>query len=175
MAEQTFENGENDNNTWFDVFNSIYQLLQSINEKIDDAGMSFHESSLILNKLETALSIVVSLTTLDIDLTENTRLVLLQLSDCLTQLHHNWATKVDNMRRATVTLPNLGIDVVNMSSDRGRPSLHTPKEILEDLRNFTHGLKFRKYCKYQGGLYTGGSESIIFNTWTGFLTYLMMN
>ena len=62
------------------MFNSIDQLLQTINEKQDDGNIAFHEASLILNKLETALSIVVRLTSLDIDLTENTRLVLLQFS-----------------------------------------------------------------------------------------------
>ena len=82
MAEQTLEHetDETDNTSWVDVFNSIDQLLQTINEKQDDGNISFHEASLILNKLETALSIVVRLTSLDIDLTENTRLVLLQFS-----------------------------------------------------------------------------------------------
>ena len=76
MAEQTLEHetDETDNTSWVDVFNSIDQLLQTIN------------ASFILNKLETALSIVVRLTSLDIDLTENTRLVLLQFSDCLTEI-----------------------------------------------------------------------------------------
>ena len=82
MAEQTLEHetDETDNTSWVDVFNSIDQLLQTINEKQDDGNIAFHEASLILNKLETALSIVVRLTSLDIDLTENTRLVLLQFS-----------------------------------------------------------------------------------------------
>ena len=83
MAEQTLEpeTDETDNTSWVDVFNSIDQLLQTINEKRqDDGNIAFHEASLILNKLETALSIVVRLTSLDIDLTENTRLVLLQFS-----------------------------------------------------------------------------------------------
>ena len=88
MAEQTLEHetDETDNTSWVDVFNSIDQLLQTINEKQDDGniGIAFYEASLILNKLETALSIVVrSMTYLDIDLshlTENTRLVLLQFS-----------------------------------------------------------------------------------------------
>ena len=82
MAEQTLEHetDETDNTSWVDVFNSIDQLLQTINEKQDDGNIVFHEASLILNKLETALSIVVRLTSLDIDLTENTRLVLLQFS-----------------------------------------------------------------------------------------------
>ena len=80
MAEQTLEHetDEADNTSWVDVFNSIDQLLQTINEKQDDGNIAFHEASVILNKLETALSIVVRLTSLDIDLTENTRLVLLQ-------------------------------------------------------------------------------------------------
>ena len=75
MAEQTLEHetDETDNTSWVDVFNSIDQLLQTINEKQDDGNIAFHEASLILNKLETALSIVVRLTSLDIDLTENTR------------------------------------------------------------------------------------------------------
>ena len=135
MAEQTFEGDEN---TWFDVFNSIDQLLQNIDKKANDEYISFHEASLILNKLETALSILVSLTTLDIDLTENTRVVLLQLSECLTELHNNWATKIDNMRQVTVTLPNLRVDIVNMSGGRGRPSLCIPNEILEELRNSSY-------------------------------------
>jgi hypothetical protein len=135
MAEQTFEGDEN---TWLDVFNSIDQLLQNIDKKANDEHISFHEASLILNKLETALSILVSLTTLDIDLTENTRVVLLQLSECLTELHNNWATKIDNMRRVTVTLPNLWVDIVNMSGGRGRPSLCIPNEILEELRNSSY-------------------------------------
>ena len=82
MAEQTLEHetDETDNTSWVDVFNSIDQLLQAINEKQDDGNIAFHEASLILNKLESALSIVVRLTSLDIDLTENTRLVLLQFS-----------------------------------------------------------------------------------------------
>ena len=82
MAEQTLEHetDETDNTSWVDVFNSIDQLLQTINEKQDDGNIAFHEASLILNKLETALSIVVRLTSLDINLTENTRLVLLQFS-----------------------------------------------------------------------------------------------
>ena len=83
MAEQTLEHetDETDNTSWVDVFNSIDQLLQTINEKQDDGNIAFYEASLILNKLETALSIVVrSMTYLDIDLTENTRLVLLQFS-----------------------------------------------------------------------------------------------
>ena len=82
MAEQTLEHetDETDNTSWVDVFNSIDQLLQTINEKQDDGNIAFHEASLILNKLETALSIVVRLTSLDIHLTENTRLVLLQFS-----------------------------------------------------------------------------------------------
>ena len=82
MAEQTLEHetDETDNTSWVDVFNSIDQLLQTINEKQDDGNIAFHEASLILNKLETALSIVVRLTSLDIDLIENTRLVLLQFS-----------------------------------------------------------------------------------------------
>jgi hypothetical protein len=82
MAEQTLEHetDETDNISWVDVFNSIDQLLQTINEKQDDGNIAFHEACLILNKLETSLSIVVRLTSLDIDLTENTRLVLLQFS-----------------------------------------------------------------------------------------------
>ena len=82
MPEQTLEHetDETDNTSWVDVFNSIDQLLQTINEKQDDGNIAFHEASVILNKLETALSIVVRLTSLDIDPTENTRLVLLQFS-----------------------------------------------------------------------------------------------
>ena len=59
MAEQTLEHetDETDNTSWVDVFNSIDQLLQTINEKQDDGNIAFHEASLILNKLETALSI----------------------------------------------------------------------------------------------------------------------
>ena len=70
MAEKTLEHetDETDNTSWVDVFNSIDQLLQTINEKQDDGNIAFHEASLILNKLETALSIVVRLTSLDIDL-----------------------------------------------------------------------------------------------------------
>ena len=66
MAEQTLEHetDETDNTSWVDVFNSIDQLLQTINEKQDDGNIAFHEASLILNKLETALSIVVRLTSL---------------------------------------------------------------------------------------------------------------
>ena len=95
MAEQTLEHetDETDNTSWVDVFNSIDQLLQTINEKQDDGNIAFHEASLILNKLETALSIVVRLTSLDIDLTENTRLVLLQFSDCLTEIYNYWAIR----------------------------------------------------------------------------------
>ena len=95
MAEQTLEHetDETDNTSWVDVFNSIDQLLQTINEKQDDGNIAFHEASLILNKLETALSIVVHLTSLDIDLTENTRLVLLQFSDCLTEIYNYWAIR----------------------------------------------------------------------------------
>ncbi|CAB4042672.1 uncharacterized protein LOC110058109 [Paramuricea clavata] len=139
MAEQTLEHetDETDNTSRVDVFNSIDQLLQRINEKQDDGNIAFHEASLILNKLETALSIVVRLTSLDIDLTENTRLVLLQFSDCLTEIYNYWAirSRIANIRRATVTLPTLGIENVSMSGDQGRPSLSIPKEILEDLRN----------------------------------------
>ena len=95
MAEQTLEHetDETDNTSWVDVFNSIDQLLQTINEKQDDGNIAFHEASLILNKLETALSIVVRLTSLDIDLTENTILVLLQFSDCLTEIYNYWAIR----------------------------------------------------------------------------------
>ena len=90
MAEQTLEHetDETDKTSWVDVFNNIDQLLQTINEKRDDGNIAFHEASLILNKLETALSIVVRLTSLDIDLTENTRLVLLHFSDCLTEIYN---------------------------------------------------------------------------------------
>ena len=101
MAEQTLEHetDETDNTSWVDVFNSIDQLLQTINEKQDDGNIviAFHEASLILNKLETALSIVVRLTSLDIDLTENTRLVLLQFSDCLTEIYNYWAIRIANI------------------------------------------------------------------------------
>ena len=99
MAEQTLEHetDETDNTSWVDVFNGIDQLLQTINEKQDDGNIAFHEASLILNKLETALSIVVRLTSLDIDLTENTRLVLLQFSDCLTEIYIYWAIRIANI------------------------------------------------------------------------------
>ena len=70
MAEQTLEHetDETDNTSWVDVFNSIDQLLQTINEKQDDGNIAFHEAYLILNKLKTALSIVVRLTSLDISI-----------------------------------------------------------------------------------------------------------
>ena len=100
MAEQTFEdeNGKNYYTLGVDVFNGVDELLQMINEKADDRSISFHKASLIFNKFETALSMVLSLTTLDIDLTENTRLVLRQLSQCLTELHTYWGTRTANIR-----------------------------------------------------------------------------
>ena len=48
MAEQTLEHetDETDNTSWVDVFNSIDQLLQTINEKQDDGNIAFHKASL---------------------------------------------------------------------------------------------------------------------------------
>ena len=42
MAEQTLEHETDEtDNTWVDVFNSIDQLLQTINEKQDDGNIAF--------------------------------------------------------------------------------------------------------------------------------------
>lgn len=135
MTEQ-IEHEENDTALWVDVFNSIDQLLQTINAKAEDGSITFHEASLIFNKLETALSVLINLTALEIDLNENTRLVLEQLCECLTELFHYWATRMTNIRRLTVTLPSLRIESVNMTGNQGRPSLSISKELLEDLRNY---------------------------------------
>ncbi len=137
LPEQEFNENDllNDNITWVDVFHAIDQVLQIIDERKDDPSISFHDASLIFNKLETTLSIILGLTSPEIHLTENTRFVLVQLCECVTEIYNYWATKMVNMRRATVTLPCLRIENVNMLGNQGRPSLAISKEILEDLRN----------------------------------------
>ena len=122
------------NETWADVFSCIDELLRNIDVKKDDPNVNFHEAALIFNRIETTLSILLSLTSLDIDLDGNTVFVLDELSESIKELYYYWGTKLAEMRRATVTLPNLSIENLNTSGHQGRPSFSIPKEILENLR-----------------------------------------
>ena len=122
------------NETWADVFSCIDELLRNIDVKKDDPNVNFHEAALIFNRIETTLSILLSLTSLDIDLDGNTVFVLDELSESIKELYYYWGTKLAEMRRAMVTLPNLRIENLNTSGHQGRPSFCIPKEILENLR-----------------------------------------
>ena len=49
------------NETWADVFSCIDELLRNIDVKKDDPTVNFHEAALIFNRIETTLSILLSL------------------------------------------------------------------------------------------------------------------
>ena len=101
MAEQTLEHETDETATTHHGSMCLIVLIsccrRSTRNRMMPGNIAFHEASLILNKLVTALSIVVRLTSLDIDLTENTRLVLLQFSDCLTEIYNYWAIRIANI------------------------------------------------------------------------------
>lgn len=147
---------EDINETWEDVFTCIDELLRDIDVKKDDLSINFHEAALIFNRIETTLSILLSLTSLDIDLNDNTVFVLDELCESIKELYYYWGTKLTEMRRATVTLPTLIVNV-NTSEQQGRPSFCIPKKFLRifELRGI-RGRKFQRFCMFLDGQFIAG-------------------
>ena len=94
--------------TWEDVLYSIDNMLAETENQDDNPNLGYHEASLLLNRLEMALSVLCSLLDTDLDLDRNTRQVLSQLCSLLTEIYQYWDEKVIQMRHRTVLFTRFG-------------------------------------------------------------------
>ena len=95
--------------SWEEVLSSIDNLLMETEIQDSNPELGFHEAVLLLNRLEMAVSILRTLVEMDLDLDRNIYQVLSQLCSFLTDVYQYWDAKVSQIRRRTVTLPNLGL------------------------------------------------------------------
>ena len=127
--------------SWEEVLSSIDNLLMETEIQNSNPELGFHdchEAVLLLNRLEMAVSILRALVEMDLDLDRNVYQVLRQLCSFLTDVYQYWDAKVSQIRRRTVTLPNLGLREMVHSANPGRPPFVIKKELLEDLRSASY-------------------------------------
>ncbi|XP_068697732.1 uncharacterized protein [Montipora foliosa] len=124
--------------SWEEVLSSIDNLLMETEIQDSNTELWFHEAVLLLNRLEMAVSILRALGEMDLDLDRNVYQVSRQLCSFLTDVYQYWDAKVSQIRRRTVTLPNLGLREMVHSANPGRPPFVIEKELLEDLRSASY-------------------------------------
>ena len=78
---------------WEDVIYSIDKMLAERENQDDNPNLGYHKAALFLNRLEMALSVLISLLDTDLDLDRNTRQVLSQLCSLLTKIYQYWDEK----------------------------------------------------------------------------------
>ena len=104
---------------WEDVLYSIDNLLAETENQDYNPNLGYRKATLLLNRLEMALFVLYLL--LDLDFDRNTRQVLSQLCSLLTEIYQYWDEKVIQMRRRTVSLPDLGARETNHSASQDTP------------------------------------------------------
>ena len=124
--------------SWEEVLSSIDNLLMETEIQDSNPELGFHEVLLLLNRLEMAVSILRALVGMDLDLDRNVYQVLRQLCSFLTDVYQYWDAKVSQIRRRTVTLPNLGLREMVHSANPGRPPFVIENKLLEDLRSASY-------------------------------------
>ena len=138
--------------TWENVFETMESFRNDLEMQSTNANLTYHEGALLLNRLETAVNILRSLTDLcgvgspaepmndvpmyqheDTERVYNLSIVQ-ELCELFNQIHVFWANKVVDMQRNTITLPDFGARETNQTGNVGRPSFVLPKAIIENLR-----------------------------------------
>ena len=133
--------------TWPDVFVAMESLFSNLEIQLSNQDLIYHEAALLLNRLETAVSILRSLTDLcrpddagDVGIApENTErahhlLILEELCDIFNEIHIFWVHKVIAMQRNTIKLPDFGTRERNRTGSVGRHAFVFPREFIENLR-----------------------------------------
>ena len=95
--------------SWEEVLSSIDNLLMETEIQDSNPELGFHEAALLLNRHEMAVSILRALVEMDLDLDRYVYQVLRQLCSFLTDVYQYLHAKVSQIKRRTVTLPNLGL------------------------------------------------------------------
>ena len=115
---------EVETSTWEDVFETIESFLIDLEIQSTDPNLTYHEAALLMNRLETAVSILRSLTDLfsigssaasintDTERVHNL-LIVQELHELFNQIHISWANKVVDMQRNTIMLPDFGARETN--------------------------------------------------------------
>ena len=135
------EMDDNMDTLWPQVFSSIDSLLLEIQNADGDSNLGYHDAALLLNRLETAFSVLRSIQGLvlshRLQLTDSTEQLLVQLCGMLAEVQRYWGNKMLEMRRVTVNLVDMGARTTSCTSVRsaGRPPFCIPKELQEDLRS----------------------------------------
>ena len=125
MADDASEDG-----MWEEVLSSIDNLLIDIEIQDDNPDLSFHEATLLLNRLEMALTVLRSLLDMDLDFDAvdgDTNQVIGQLCSLLTEIYQYCNEKVIHLRRRTVSLPDFGSRGRNHSGNPGRHPLSSKR------------------------------------------------
>ena len=84
---------------WEEVLSSIDGLLIETESQDNNPVLGFHEAALLLNRLETAVSVLRSLFDMDLDLDRNINQVLGQMCSLLTDIYQYWNVLLDYGRR----------------------------------------------------------------------------
>ena len=116
---------EVETSTWEDVFETMESFLIDLEIQSADPNLTYHEAALLMNRLETAVSILRSLTDLfsmgssaasntDTERVHNL-LIVQELRELFNQIHIFWANKVVEMQRNTITLPDFGARETNQT------------------------------------------------------------
>jgi len=110
-------------------------LLSDIETQLNDRNLVYHDAALLLNRLESAVSVLRSLADIRSDEHVEGFPVLQELCELFNEIHVFWVQKLIEMLRNTVTLPDFGSRAVNHNGTPGRPSIIIPKVIIENLRS----------------------------------------
>lgn len=120
--------------TWDNFFDSVFILLDKCEESSENITLDFHTAALHFNSIDNVLSVLRSALDLYDDIGGRNSLV--ELCNCLSEIHQYWREKMTEIGRRTVSLVDLGSRDVDHTSDRGRPKLVIAEELFENLRSF---------------------------------------